>query len=74
MGTSERGSSVDSAELARGFSHLLVVLGGLNGLEAALEADEGLEGDDPEPIFDLYLNTCPGQGSRFEPILFTLYS
>ncbi len=65
VGTSERGTSVDEVdEMRPGFGHLLVVLGGLAGLEAALEADEGLRGDDPAPLFDLYLNTCPGQGSR----------
>ena len=77
VGTSERGSSVDEAEIRREFKHLLIVFGGLKGLEAALEADKQL-GDtkDPEPLFDLYLNTCPGQGSRTirteEAILVTL--
>ncbi len=64
VGTSERGSSVDECVLTSGFKHLLVVLGGVKGLEAALEADNKLEGSDPEPLFDLYLNTCPDQGSR----------
>ena len=55
---------MDESVLKSGFSHLLIVFGGVKGLEAALEADPVLEGDDPEPLFDLYLNTCPGQGSR----------
>ena len=64
IGTSERGTSVDKSSLKPGFSHLLIVFGGVKGLEAALEVDPVLQGDDPEPLFDLYLNTCPGQGSR----------
>lgn len=55
---------MDENSLKPGFSHLLIVFGGVKGLEAALEVDPVLEGDDPEPLFDLYLNTCPGQGSR----------
>lgn len=46
------------------FKHLLVVFGGLQGLEASLDADQNLEVTDPSVLFDLYLNTCPGQGSR----------
>ena len=55
---------MDESSLKPGFSHLVIVFGGVKGLEAALEVDPVLEGDDPEPLFDLYLNTCPGQGSR----------
>ena len=55
---------MDESSLKPGFSHLLIVFGGVKGLEAALEVDPVLQGDDPEPLFDLYLNTCPGQGSR----------
>ena len=46
------------------FSHLLVVFGGLQGLEASLESDESMKVDDVSELFDLYLNTCPQQGSR----------
>lgn len=46
------------------YRHLLVVFGGLQGLEAALENDEVLRADDPTLLFDLYLNTVPAQGSR----------
>uniref|UniRef100_A0A8C4TCI8 28S rRNA (uridine-N(3))-methyltransferase n=1 Tax=Erpetoichthys calabaricus TaxID=27687 RepID=A0A8C4TCI8_ERPCA len=63
IGTSERGSSVDDVCLSP-FRHLLVVFGGLNGLEASVDADEKLDITDPRVLFDLYLNTCPGQGSR----------
>lgn len=44
--------------------HLLVVFGGLKGLEASLDNDQSLQMDDVSLLFDHYLNTCPGQGSR----------
>ncbi|XP_063218117.1 putative methyltransferase C9orf114 homolog isoform X2 [Bacillus rossius redtenbacheri] len=66
LGTSDRGVSVHG--LAEGslsqHRHALVVFGGLQGLEAALESDDKLTVDDPALLFDHYLNTCPGQGSR----------
>ena len=64
IGTSERGQNIDKVESLPEFKHLLIVFGGVKGLEAALQADTKLEADDPEPLFDLYLNTCPDQGSR----------
>ncbi|XP_077161258.1 28S rRNA (uridine-N(3))-methyltransferase isoform X3 [Paroedura picta] len=63
IGTSERGASVDQA-VVPSFSHALIVFGGLQGLEAGVEADPNLEVSDPSTVFDLYLDTCPGQGSR----------
>uniref|UniRef100_A0A1A8G0I3 28S rRNA (uridine-N(3))-methyltransferase n=1 Tax=Nothobranchius korthausae TaxID=1143690 RepID=A0A1A8G0I3_9TELE len=63
VGTSERGTSVDQATLSP-FKHLLVVFGGLRGLEASVDSDTNLDAADPSLLFDLYLNTCPGQGSR----------
>ncbi|XP_045052932.2 putative methyltransferase C9orf114 homolog isoform X1 [Desmodus rotundus] len=63
IGTSERGSDVASAQLPS-FRHALVVFGGLQGLEAGVDADPNLEVAEPSVLFDLYLNTCPGQGSR----------
>lgn len=47
-----------------GARHALVVFGGLQGLEAGVDADPNLEVAEPSVLFDLYLNTCPGQGSR----------
>ncbi|XP_061589747.1 putative methyltransferase C9orf114 homolog [Cololabis saira] len=63
IGTSERGSNVDQATLSP-FKHLLVVFGGLQGLEASVDSDQNLDVTDPGVLFDLYLNTCPSQGSR----------
>ncbi|MBN3297601.1 CI114 methyltransferase, partial [Amia calva] len=63
IGTSEKGSSVDSVTLSP-FKHVLVVFGGLQGLEASVDTDQNLNVTDPSVLFDLYLNTCPTQGSR----------
>ncbi|RXN34202.1 methyltransferase C9orf114-like protein [Labeo rohita] len=63
IGTSERGSNADHVTLSP-FKHMLVVFGGLQGLEASVDGDENLNITDPSLLFNLYLNTCPGQGSR----------
>ena len=74
IGTSERGSAV-SPLLDREsdswvepiWNHLLVVFGGLAGLEAALTADQGLKTagvKKVETVFDHWVNLVPGQGSR----------
>ncbi|KAJ8870691.1 hypothetical protein PR048_029715 [Dryococelus australis] len=66
VGTSDKGVSVNSlqSESLLQHKHILIVFGGVQGLEAALESDEKLTVDDPALLFDHYLNTCPGQGSR----------
>lgn len=46
------------------FSRVLVVFGGLEGLEAAVEADESINCSTPEELFEHYLNFVPRQGSR----------
>ncbi|XP_072908462.1 putative methyltransferase C9orf114 homolog isoform X2 [Hemitrygon akajei] len=75
IGTSERGSNTDGTTLPS-FRHMLVVFGGLKGLEASVDADENLKLTEPSVLFHHYLNTCPGQGSRTirteEAILITL--
>ncbi|XP_069775361.1 putative methyltransferase C9orf114 homolog isoform X2 [Narcine bancroftii] len=75
IGTSERGSNTDNTILPS-FRHMLVVFGGLQGLEASVDADQNLEFTDPSALFHHYLNTCPDQGSRAirteEAILITL--
>lgn len=62
IGTSERGEPIPNSLPC--FKHVLITFGGLRGLELALEADDSLKVDDPALLFDFYLNTCPGQGSR----------
>ncbi|XP_068104611.1 putative methyltransferase C9orf114 homolog [Hyperolius riggenbachi] len=77
VGTSERGSSVESVTLPA-FRHGLVIFGGLQGLEASVESDQNLDIEDPSVLFNHYINTCPGQGSRTirteEAILISLAS
>lgn len=77
IGTSDKGTIVDDAECPD-FDHALIVFGGLQGLEVALENDEVLTTDDPSELFDQYLNTLPNQGSRTirteEAIIVTLAS
>lgn len=41
-----------------------MVFGGLQGLEAAVANDDKLQIDDPEFLFDHYVNVLPKQGSR----------
>lgn len=78
IGTSERGDSVDEFTFDQPFKHLLIVLGGVKGLEVAVESDEKIKTEDPSTLFDHYLNTCPLQGSRTirteEALLITLAS
>lgn len=63
IGTSENGTAIDNLELAN-FNHILIVFGGLEGIESALKSDKGLKISDPLLLFDHYINTCPNQGSR----------
>lgn len=58
------GLSEQSLIPSYGHRHALVVFGGLQGLEAGVDADPNLEVAEPSVLFDLYVNTCPGQGSR----------
>ncbi|KAI4175121.1 MAG: hypothetical protein LQ343_001882 [Gyalolechia ehrenbergii] len=74
FGTSERGSpmldltkSTPQSNSVPDFSHMLIVFGGLAGLEVAVEADEELQKigvNEPKELFDYWVNLCPGQGSR----------
>ena len=74
VGTSERGASLSSLTapateepLFPDFKHILIVFGGISGLEAAVKADKELTSmgvTEPEKLFDRWVNLCPGQGSR----------
>ena len=69
LGTSERGDvSVEDEDFSiPPFKHLLVVFGGVRGLEDAVSRDPRLSDTRPEDtkhLFDVWCNTCPGQGSR----------
>ncbi|XP_063792518.1 putative methyltransferase C9orf114 homolog isoform X2 [Pseudophryne corroboree] len=63
IGTSERGRDLEAVTLPE-FRHALVVFGGLKGLEASVDSDQNLDIQEPGILFNHYLNTCPGQGSR----------
>lgn len=78
IGTSDKGESIKNCSDLE-FStikHVLIVFGGLQGLEAALDNDDNLQIGDVSLLFDKYLNTCVCQGSRTirteEAILITL--
>ena len=74
VGTSERGVPISTlqnpspdAPPVPQFNHMLVVFGGIAGLEGAVEADEELQKmgvDGPQSLFDYWVDLCPGQGSR----------
>uniref|UniRef100_A0A7R9TH50 RNA methyltransferase n=1 Tax=Prasinoderma coloniale TaxID=156133 RepID=A0A7R9TH50_9VIRI len=76
LGTSEHGVPLSSDAVKPDHKHLMVVLGGLYGLEASAKSDPQLQGVDVATLFDAYINTCPEQGSRTirteEALLITL--
>jgi len=65
IGTSDHGQNAqaESFKLPR-FKHLLVVFGGVQGIEECMVNDEELRAKHPEDLFDYYINTCPSQGAR----------
>lgn len=72
FGLSERGEPIEkvlgSGEMQRP-EHMLVVLGGVAGLEVAAKADpeleaKGIGGGNVRELFDYWVNVLPGQGSR----------
>lgn len=77
LGTSDKGENIDNIKKKklRSYTHSLIVFGGLQGLEDALENDD-IEVDDISLLFDYYINVCPQQGSRIirteEAVLITL--
>ncbi len=72
IGTSERGASLETIYSEEGrmpekFKHLLIVFGGVAGLEVAVKNDEELQKlgvVEAKDVFDKWINVCPGQGSR----------
>ena len=83
FGTSERGAPIyrvleqDEEEIAkddgerspRGYKHMLIVFGGVAGLETAARNDPqlrdmGIRPAEVEKLFDHWVNLLPGQGSR----------
>lgn len=79
IGTSDKGEHVQKVEnKSMKFNHLLIVFGGLLGLENAVENDDNLTVEDPSLLFDHYINVAPQQGSRTirteEAVLITMAS
>ena len=73
IGTSERGGSLETiyseeeGRMPKKFKHLLIVFGGVAGLEVAVKNDEELQKlgvVEAKDVFDKWINVCPGQGSR----------
>ncbi|KAL3895448.1 MAG: hypothetical protein SGPRY_013510 [Prymnesium sp.] len=68
IGTSEHGSQAlsNGSFNLPSFRHLLIVFGGVEGLEPVVSSEDGLSefDDDVASLFDHYLNICPTQGSR----------
>lgn len=66
VGTSDKGEKLQTIEnKSLKFNHALVVYGGVQGLESALENDDNLDVEDPCLLFDQYLNVIPSQGNSF---------
>lgn len=65
IGTSERGSKQSAAQLKLPeHEHALIAFGGPLGLEDSYERDSKRVGEDVTALFDMWVNTCPYQGSR----------
>ena len=72
VGTSDKGENIQGVESkSLKFKHLLIVFGGLFGLENAIENDESINVDDPSLMFDHYYNVVPVQGENL--IFFCLF-
>ncbi|KAK4609745.1 putative methyltransferase C9orf114 [Fulvia fulva] len=74
IGTSERGSPLQAiteqgsaAYVEPTWNHMIMILGGVSGLEAALRADKELQAagvSQAAEVFDCWINLVFGQGSR----------
>jgi predicted SPOUT superfamily RNA methylase MTH1 len=74
VGTSERGTTLsmllesgNSSYIEPSWKHLVIVFGGVSGLEAALSTDRELQNagvTEVKDLFDRWVNLVPGQGSR----------
>ena len=80
IGTSDKGQNYRTVDYAKHkeFKHCLIVFGGLEGIEGMLDDDEhaSAKARDANAMFDVYVNTCLGQGLRTirteEAIMITL--
>jgi hypothetical protein len=46
------------------FNHSLIIFGGVNGLQAAIESDEKFKSNNAEELFDYYIDRQANIGSR----------
>lgn len=65
----EKEGKVPPVKLPKKIDHMLVVFGGVPGLEPAIMSDpvfreKGLTGRDADKLFDAWVNLVPNQGSR----------
>ena len=66
LGISSNGDEISNQTFEnREHNHVLLVFGGLEGLEGLIEMDESLKinPEDYKSIFDQWVNTCPNQGT-----------
>ncbi|KAL7078573.1 hypothetical protein ACQ4LE_002165 [Meloidogyne hapla] len=65
IGTSERGTPIEEINIPKKEGcKILIVFGGLNGLEFAIESDPNINLKNPTDYFKNYINCLPDQGSR----------
>jgi len=64
IGTSDKGISMEDVKLPNNFKKVLIVFGGVQGLEEALKRDRQLEAQRPAELFRAYVNACPHQCTR----------
>jgi len=66
IGTSDKGELLSEANFSKfeGLKHAVVYFGGLEGIEGIIDEEAGtLQAKDAKSLFNMYLNTCPGQGT-----------
>ena len=68
LGTRDKGNIIDFEDFHqfKNFKHALIFFGGLEGIEGLIELEEenDMRPQDVRNLFDMYLNTCPEQGTR----------
>ncbi|KAI6176896.1 hypothetical protein M3Y97_00848500 [Aphelenchoides bicaudatus] len=66
IGTSERGKPIQELDINKDEEHnkVLIIFGGLDGLELALKCDKTIDENNPADLFQYYVNSLPDQGSR----------
>jgi len=64
IGTSDKGTPLATTPLPRGMRRVMLVFGGVAGLEKALDRDTSLAAERPQDLFHCYVDVCPSQHSR----------